>query len=86
MVARLVWIAASLALFLAVFRDASTTDERIPIMAITTSNSMRVKPRERFLCMMYCIGLTDSLYAFLGLKRSTGVDSPDAPVGGRLSP
>jgi hypothetical protein len=28
-----------------VFKDASTTDERIPIIAMTTRSSMSVKPR-----------------------------------------
>jgi len=36
--------AASEPLPLAVLREARTTDERIPMMAITTRSSMRVKP------------------------------------------
>jgi hypothetical protein len=38
---------AFLALLLAVLRDASTTADKIPIMATTTSNSISVNPRFR---------------------------------------
>jgi hypothetical protein len=37
-------IDASLPLFLAVEREARTTDDNIPMIAITTSNSINVKP------------------------------------------
>ena len=39
------FVLASLPLLRAVLNDASTTDDRMPMMAMTTSNSMRVKPR-----------------------------------------
>src|SRR3989338_6526208 len=35
---------ASRDFFLALFKEANTTEANIPIIAITTSNSMRVKP------------------------------------------
>lgn len=37
-------ILASLPLLRAVFREARTTDDRMPMIAITTKSSMRVKP------------------------------------------
>jgi hypothetical protein len=52
------WIAAAVPRDLAVVRDANTTDERIPMMAITTKSSMRVKPLEEF----FMINLTNSLF------------------------
>ena len=36
--------ALSAPLVLAVFNDANTTDDNIPMIAITTSNSINVKP------------------------------------------
>jgi hypothetical protein len=33
----------------AVFKDARTTDERMPMMAMTTRSSIKVKPRAVFL-------------------------------------
>ena len=35
---------ASLDFILALFREAKTTEAKIPIMAMTTSNSIRVNP------------------------------------------
>jgi len=34
-----------------VLRDASTTEDKIPIIAITTNNSMSVKPFENLFVM-----------------------------------
>ena len=41
---RLDLIAAIVPLVRAVFREAKTTEARTPMIAITTSNSIRVKP------------------------------------------
>src|SRR3989344_9328508 len=75
MVERSDWMAASLPLERAVFKDASTTAERIPIMAMTTSNSISVKPRERLLYIIYCMRLISLLYAPQASRGTRGVDS-----------
>jgi len=46
------FVLASLPLPRAEFKEASTTDERIPMMAITTRSSMRVKPRDFLLLVI----------------------------------
>ncbi len=38
----------------AVLSEANTTDERIPMIAITTSNSIKVKPRFVFIVISFC--------------------------------
>jgi hypothetical protein len=40
--------AVAFALPRAPFNETNTTDDKIPIIAITTSNSIRVKPLEKF--------------------------------------
>jgi hypothetical protein len=55
--------AASLPLLLAVLSDPRTTDDKIPIIAITTNNSIRVKPFSFFIMLIIIAKIKKPAYA-----------------------